>query len=98
MEQASQIIRKLRLRRNLSMRQVASGIGVPLTTYREWEEHGRSIRSDNLLKLANYFGVSVETLIGGKKMEQMSIEDRINRIIMDLSILRAQIKEKKDLC
>ena len=36
-------LKRLRIQRDLTMREVAAGIQVPLTAYREWE-YGRAIR------------------------------------------------------
>lgn len=79
------------------MRKVAAAIGVPLTTYREWEEHGRAIRAENFLKIATYFGISMEELAGQMDGNKISVEERINRILTEITILKAQLSaDKKD--
>ncbi len=75
------------------MRKVANSIEVPLTTYREWEL-GRSIRSENLAKIANYFGVSIDVLSGREHSSQITVEERINHILNELLVLKAQISNK----
>jgi transcriptional regulator with XRE-family HTH domain len=83
------------------MREVATGIGVPVTTYREWEQ-GRSIRAENVLRLAHYFGISFEELSGEKSVDEMNVEARIdaltrtlNQVLHELSILKEQVKQGK---
>jgi transcriptional regulator with XRE-family HTH domain len=75
------------------MREVASAIGVPLTTYREWE-YGRAVRSQNLVKLANFFGVSMEQLTGESNPVSLTTEQRLKRALDDLAIVHSEIKSQ----
>lgn len=86
-------IRKLRQERKLSMKEVAKEIGVPLTTYREWE-YGRSPRGEHLVKLANYFRVPSEMLVGQEKIVQLTVEQRLHRIKDDVICLIAEMGRK----
>jgi transcriptional regulator with XRE-family HTH domain len=90
----SKKLKKLRMQRGFTMREVADGIAVPLTTYREWE-YGRAIRGENILKVAVFFGVSLEELIGHKDSVTLSIEQRLNRIKDDLSSVLEEIGKQK---
>lgn len=56
----------LRESKNLSVTQVASEIGVAVSTYREWE-HGRAIKGEPYVKLARLFEVSVYKLMTGQE-------------------------------
>lgn len=55
---------ELRNSKNLSMMQVAKELQLPYTTYVNYEKGAREPSSEILIKIANYFGVSVDYLIG----------------------------------
>ena len=55
---------ELRNSKKLSMMQVAKELQLPYTTYVNYEKGAREPSSEILIKIANYFGVSVDYLIG----------------------------------
>lgn len=57
-------LKKLREERHLSQYQVARDLGVPRTTYANWEQGKAEPDSDTLKKIADYFDVSVDYLLG----------------------------------
>lgn len=57
-------IKNLRLDMGISMRQAASDIGIPYTTYVNYEKGVREPNSEMLVILANYFSVSIDYLLG----------------------------------
>src|SRR5262245_9479473 len=65
-------LRRLRVENQMSMKQVADRIGVPLSTYRDWE-YGKSIRGEPYPELAALYGVSVHELITGRTAEKSEI-------------------------
>jgi len=66
-------LRTLRKSRRLTMKEVATKLGVPSTTYREWE-YGRSIQgAEPYLKLAEVLAVSLRELLGGAKSDSRKI-------------------------
>ena len=56
----------LRLKKGLSLSELARDIGVSPSTYREWEQ-GRKIKGEPYEKLALILGVSINELLTGKK-------------------------------
>jgi transcriptional regulator with XRE-family HTH domain len=58
----SKRIYKLRLERRLTIKATAQLLGVPASTYRDWE-YGRKIPAECLPGLAETFGVSVGELL-----------------------------------
>lgn len=54
----------LRKARNMTMREVASQLGISYTTYVGYEKNEREPNSDVLIAIANYFNCSVDYLIG----------------------------------
>lgn len=56
------------MEQGLTLQQVARAIGVPASTYRDWE-YGKAIRGEPYEKLAELFGVSLRDLLASKKTE-----------------------------
>ena len=57
-------LKVLREMHNLNMREVASKIGIPYTTYVNYEKGTREPNSEMLIVLANFYGVTIDYLIG----------------------------------
>lgn len=57
-------ITELRTGRNKNMAQTAKELDLPYTTYVSYEKGDREPNSEALIKLANYFSVSVDYLLG----------------------------------
>ena len=55
---------KLRKAKGISMKQAAAELGLPYTTYVNYEKNINDPGSDVLVKLAVYYGVSVDYLLG----------------------------------
>lgn len=65
-------IQELRTARNLNMRKVATDLGIPYTTYVNYDKGDREPNSEMLVRLADYFNVSVDFLIGRSAEPQSS--------------------------
>lgn len=57
-------IHDLRLESKKSMRQVAEKLKIPYTTYVNYEKGLREPNSEMLIKIANFYGVTVDYLVG----------------------------------
>lgn len=57
-------LRKLRIQKGLNMRQTAAALCIPYTTYVNYEKGEREPNSEMLMRLADFFGVSVDRVIG----------------------------------
>lgn len=68
-------LRSVREQRNLSQKQVADYLGITSQAYGYYERGERNPGSDNLRKLANYFDVSVDYLLG-RDQDQNQINNR----------------------
>ncbi len=74
-------LKKARLQQNLSIKQFAEKVQVPVATYKEWE-NGRSIRDGNVyLRLAKVCKMSLHELISGEKTEEHQLVNELNRVI-----------------
>lgn len=57
-------LRELRKANNLTVAQTAQNLNIPFETYRSYEIGRNQADYDTLLKLASYFNVSVDFLLG----------------------------------
>lgn len=79
-------LRELRLSRNISQEEVARHIGITRSAYSHYEINNRQPVYETLIKLAAYFDVSLDYMIGGTssrhKSETSDVQD--TREIMHL--------------
>ena len=66
-------LHELRLEKKLKMTEVAKQIGIPYTTYVGYEKQEREPDSEMLIKLANYFSVSIDYLVGRTDIKKAAI-------------------------
>ena len=64
MPNLSDRLKQLKIERKLLQKNIANDIGISLRAYRYYENGERNPDSDTLVKLADYFGVSVDYLLG----------------------------------
>lgn len=57
-------LRQLRERKGLTMKDTARALGLPYTTYVNYEKGTREPGSEMLMKLADFFGTSIDYLLG----------------------------------
>lgn len=75
-----------KIRNNLGKKQedVARDLGVSLSTYRSWEQGRRSMTMDTLMKLADYYEVTTDDILGtqyahdGLEIPRKTIYETIN--------------------
>lgn len=59
------IVKELRKRKGVQQKELALEIGVAQPTVSEWEANKKDPSGDRLKKLADYFGVDEQTVLGG---------------------------------
>lgn len=57
-------LKELRKEKHLSMKELSKEVGLSTTAICQWENCTTDISSDNLIILANYFGVTTDYLLG----------------------------------
>ena len=62
-------LKKLRTDKRLTIRDVATALDVPISTYRDWE-YGKAIRGEPYQKLAELFEVTLDELLIGYPREK----------------------------
>ena len=70
-------LRQLIAERNLSIKDLAQGAGIPMSTLSQWANGKQEPKAEALWRLASYIGVSVEYLVTGKHPEERVIEDLV---------------------
>ncbi len=83
-------LRRLRPDSDLSIEEVARRLGISSSTYREWE-NGRAIRGEPYVKMRDFFQVSLEELMTGKKGDQAKILREIDTIERHVKVLRFEV-------
>ena len=66
----SKFIKELRLERGLSQEQLAEKLFVHRTTVNKWENENIIPLNDKLISIANFFDVSIDELLNGKRNER----------------------------
>ncbi|MCL2675053.1 MAG: helix-turn-helix domain-containing protein [Firmicutes bacterium] len=62
-----QILRELRLEKDMTQKQLADVFNVHQTTVKDWELRGCEPSYEILSRLANFFGVTADYLLGREK-------------------------------
>lgn len=83
-------VRSLRERQQKTISEVAQRIGVPASTYREWE-YGRSIRGEFYLPLSKALSVSLYELVSGQPPRRAAALDELDEIARRIKTLRDEL-------
>lgn len=73
------IFEQLRQKRGVSVYKIAKETGVTQSTLSDWKRGRSTPKTDNMKKLADYFGVSIDYLTTGEEpgLENTNINDQI---------------------
>lgn len=82
-------LKRIREKRGITPLQMAKAIGVPVSTYREWE-YGRAIRGEPYLRIAEVLNVSLYELFTG--LTPASADEKIFQIECLLKEIRLLLK------
>lgn len=84
----------------VSQKELAAFMGVSIQTLFNWENGLFQPSIDNLIKLADYFGVSLDYLVGrkNKSTKQSYVRAQLEKIPFDkfLDFIETQLKEISD--
>jgi transcriptional regulator with XRE-family HTH domain len=87
MESMADRLQRLRNEKRLTQKSLAEQIGIPVSTYRDWE-YGREIRGEPYLALAEVFGVGLYELLTGEKRSP----SRMRKIVEDIDKSVTELK------
>lgn len=92
METFAQRITKRRRRLGLTQREVANAVGVPLSTYKEWE-YGRRIQGESIyVKLSEVLEMSLRTLLTGEnKYERDEMISKVQTVINQMNEIKVSL-------
>ncbi|QDK44778.1 hypothetical protein DOM22_06170 [Bdellovibrio sp. ZAP7] len=90
METLAKRLKRLRTEQDKSAQQIADLTGIPVTTYREWE-NGRQILGEPYEKLSKALDVSLFELMTGRKPKHADLFIKLEEVEKTLSELRSQL-------
>lgn len=73
-------IKRIRLERNLTQEEVAAHLGISFQSVSKWERGDGYPDITILPALSNYFGISIDELLGTDKIAKDEQYNKINRI------------------
>lgn len=88
-------LRDLRENRNLQQKELADILNVGNSTVSMWEREERVPDSETLVKIANYFDVSVDYLLGNDQHKNSDIEEI--EMLRQLLVKKGFMKNGEDL-
>ena len=65
-------LKQLRLERSFTQEQAAAEMGLPYRSYQRLEMDGRKTHYDTLIKIADYYDVSVDWLMGRTEIREVN--------------------------
>ena len=87
-------IPELRKERGISMKQAAEQLGMPYTTYVNYEKGVRQPNSETLIDLANFYNTSIDYMLGksNNRIDEHTL-DVVNEIDQDILEKAGNVKE-----
>lgn len=89
----SKFLKELRLERGLSQEQLAKELYVHRTTVNKWENDDVIPLNDKLISIANFFDVSIDELLNGKRNERNIDTTATNNTLVTL--IKSKSRNKK---
>ena len=81
-------LKRLRERKNLSVKELAEAIKTPVTTYREWENGRKIVGEEPYILLSHALDVSIYELLTGEKSP-------VDPALQSLEVMQAEIQRIK---
>lgn len=76
------ILKQLRKKRNYSAKEVADGCNMSLGVYQKYESGERGVGTPALVKLADFYGVTTDYLLGRETGEPETLDKLVNEFNM----------------
>lgn len=86
-------LNRIRREKDLTAKAMAQFIGVPESTYREWEK-GRGMKLPPFQKISQVLAISVTELITGEKPEWGEVTERLQAIEKIIAELRLKLSSR----
>lgn len=94
------VLKKLRLERKLTSEELCNKIGIKGGSYRNYERNDRKPDYDTLVKLADFYGVTTDYLLGRDQLDQPPIdqlEKQFNMSVLEKRIINNYLSLPKEL-
>lgn len=85
----SKTIKKIRQDRKMTLKEMAQHLGIPASTYRDWE-YGSKIPADAIYRIAQLFETSPNELFGLKKVQNQNRLQAVQLIEEGLRLLKIE--------
>lgn len=90
METLAARLKRMRTQKDMSAQQIADLTGIPVTTYREWE-NGRQILGEPYEKLSKALDVTLFELMTGRKPKNADLFLKLEELEKNLRELRSEL-------
>lgn len=86
-------LKQLRIDSGKSMADVAKALKIPYSTYVNYEKGTREPNSEMLITLADYYGVSIDYIIGRTESKDVKPKDEVERKAANIALMYMQMDE-----
>ena len=83
-------LKRLREEKELTIREMSALLGMPESTYRQWE-HGAAIKGEPYVKLAEILEVSLMELLTGERPSRKKIFQYLDEMKRNMALLEKEI-------
>ena len=92
-----EIFAELLKKHNVTRYQVSKATGVPQSSLSDWSKGKSKPKYDNMKKIADYFGVSVDYLLGSEEKPAATEDSELDEMLKDEFIaFYGEVKENLD--
>ena len=89
------LLKKLREEKNISQNKLALELNVNVMTYNGWEKGKSEPNIQNLKMLADYYGVSLDYLVGRKFSDELGYLEKADKETIKLFLSLSEINKVK---
>ena len=91
-------MKELRQKKGISMEDLANALGVSKSRINMWENYGSVPRSDVLVKIAEYYNVPTDYLLGNNNPAEAPTDAKLNALQRNLGKLNEdELKKAEDV-
>lgn len=91
-------MKELRQKKGISMDELAKALDVSKSRINMWENNGSVPRSDILIKIAEYYGVPTDYLLGNNSTSESPTDAKLNALQRNLGKLNEEeLKKAEDV-
>jgi putative prophage repressor len=96
----SEKLKKLRKERGYTIQTVSDSIGIAVRTYQNYEYGQREISTETLFKIADFYGVTTDYLLGRDNAESSTMDkltSQFNMTLLEKKIVENYLALPKDM-